>query len=332
MRDRPVGVAERDLALALAEGWRIQAVTMRYARVGGGSYHWAVRDRAGGRWFVTVDDLDDKDWLGETREEVFAGLRAAMDTALALRGRAGIRFAVAPVPSSGGQTVRPLGARHALAVFPFLRGRPGRFGEVVSAPDRARLLDMLAALHGSTPAVAATPVPGLGLPGRGGLESALRELDQTWCGGPFAEPARALLAGAADRVRRMLGTFDELCERVAARSAAPVITHGEPHPGNVIRVGPQLMLIDWDTVGLAPPERDLWQVAGPAGEELSRYTEATGRPVDPDALALYRLRWPLDDTAAFVRQLRSAHHRSAGAEHAWRALQRTLAHAAKPRG
>ena len=65
------------------------------------------------------------------------------------------------------------------------------------------------------------------------------------------------------------------------------------------------MLVDWDTVGLAPPERDLWMVASETGDELRRYTELTGRPVDPTALGLYRLRWALDDISCFVRDLRA---------------------------
>ncbi|HJZ04125.1 MAG TPA: aminoglycoside phosphotransferase family protein, partial [Streptosporangiaceae bacterium] len=64
MRDRPAGLREHDLRLVLAEGWRIDAAALRYAAVGGGSYHWVVRDGAGRRWFVTADDLDDKAWLG----------------------------------------------------------------------------------------------------------------------------------------------------------------------------------------------------------------------------------------------------------------------------
>ena len=64
MRDRPAGVEDRDLRLVLAEGWRIDAAALRYAAVGSGSYHWAVRDGAGRRWFVTADDLDDKGLAG----------------------------------------------------------------------------------------------------------------------------------------------------------------------------------------------------------------------------------------------------------------------------
>jgi len=42
-------------------------------RWGGGSYHWDVGDGDGRRWFVTVDDLDVKGWLSETRAAVLNG-------------------------------------------------------------------------------------------------------------------------------------------------------------------------------------------------------------------------------------------------------------------
>jgi len=110
-----------------------------------------------------------------------------------------------------------------------------------------------------------------------------------------------------------------------AAAGQAVITHGEPHPGNVIRVGREIMLVDWDTVGLAPPERDLWMVASETGDELRRYTELTGRAVDTTALELYRMRWALDDISAFFRELGAGHRRTAGTEHAWQSLERTLA-------
>jgi len=105
---------------ALADGWGLPAGTLSYAAVGGGSYHWvAVADQRE-QWFVTVDDLDGKGWLGRTRPAVLAGLHAAMDAAVTLRDQAALGFVVAPVPALDGQTVRPLGDRHAVAVFPFL--------------------------------------------------------------------------------------------------------------------------------------------------------------------------------------------------------------------
>jgi spectinomycin phosphotransferase len=323
VRDRPEGVDDPALARVLADGWGLAGWTLQYAPVGAGSYHWQATGQApGDRRFVTVDDLDDKGWLGRTRPAVLAGLRVAMDAAAALR-RSGLGFVTAPEPGLAGETVRPLGARHAVTVFPFLTGTPGDWGEPLPAPERGELITMLAALHRADPAAARLPRVEPGLSWRGDLETALGELTRPWTAGPYAELARALLAGAAGPVRRRLDDLDRRAGRVAA--ADVVITHGEPHPGNVIQTADGRRLIDWDTAGLAPPERDLWLVATGSGDELSRYAELTGRPVDPAAMEFYRLRWALDDLACFVRDLRAPHGPTPGAQGDWQNLQATLA-------
>jgi spectinomycin phosphotransferase len=323
VRDRPEGIAERDVARALADGWGLAGWTLEYAPVGGGSYHWlAAGGVPGEQRFVTVDDLDDKGWLGRTRPVVLSGLRAAMDAAAVLR-QSGLGFVVAPVPALTGETVRPVGERHAVAVFPLLAGTPGDWHEPLPAPERGELVAMLAALHRVDPAAVRLPRIGAGLSWRGDLQTALAELGQPWTGGPYAEPARELLAGSARTVRRQLDALDRWVPRLAA--ADVVISHGEPHPGNVVHGDDGLLLIDWDTAGLAPPERDLWMVATESGDEMRRYAELTGRPVDPAALAFYRLRWALDDLSCFVRDLRAPHRRTPGTEHAWEALEATVA-------
>jgi spectinomycin phosphotransferase len=334
VKDRPAGVTERDLVHALADGWGLPVETLRYAPVGGGSYHWVVTSGPGEQWFVTVDDLDDKGWLGQTRPAVFAGLRVALDASVTLRQETGLRFVAAPVPALDGQSLRSLGDTHTVAVFPFLHGTPGEWDKPLLAPDLDELLAMLAALHSVDPAAVRLGRREAGVSWRDDLERALRELGRPWTGGPFAEPARELLAGAAGPVRRGLDALDRWARAPAALENL-VITHGEPHPGNIIRVaadgaggaggaGPAsgaIMLIDWDTVGLAPPERDLWSLATETGNELRRYTELTGRPVDPAAIELYRVRWDLDDLSCFVRDLRASHRRTPGTEHAWQVLQ-----------
>jgi len=91
---------------------------------------------------------------------------------------------------------------------------------------------------------------------RASLDAALAELDRPWTGGPFSEPARHELAANAEVVTGWLASFDDLAAQVAKNGTGDVITHGEPHPGNFIRVADRFLLIDWDTVALAPPGRD----------------------------------------------------------------------------
>ena len=92
-----------------------------------------------------------------------------------------------------------------------------------------------------------------------------------------------------------------------------MITHGEPHPGNVLRTADGPLLIDWDTVMLAPPERDLWMLMigsepqGADAEIRARYERETGRAVSMELIAFYRLWWVLADIAIYADELRREH-------------------------
>lgn len=304
----------------LADGWGFDVEAVDYAAVGGGSYHWVVEDVEGTRGFVTADDLDQKPWLGDTHESAFDGLRRAFATAVALRD-AGLDFVVAPTPTNRGETVCRVGPRHTIALFPFVAGQAGTFGQYEAA-ERAALFTMLAELHQATPTVGsvASRVE-LDLPGRRRLEAALRHVSQSWSAGPFSEPARKLLAPHASDVAELLALSDRLSVNVARRSTDWVVTHGEPHGGNVIRVGESHVLVDWDTVALAPPERDLWMLVGDGEEDVSTYVDATGHELDAVAMNFFRLRWDLADIAAFSDLLRSPHDHTEDTEKAYDALR-----------
>jgi spectinomycin phosphotransferase len=152
VKDLPEGVETSALIDSLAEGWGFFVETIHYAPVGFGSYHWVATDPRGTRGFVTVDDLEQKPWLGDTRETVFDGLMRAFDTAVALRD-AGLGFVVAPILTSDGEAMRRIGARHTIALFPFVEGQAGRFGEYGTAEERAAVVTMFAQLHQATSAV-----------------------------------------------------------------------------------------------------------------------------------------------------------------------------------
>jgi spectinomycin phosphotransferase len=307
----------------LADGWGFDVESADYAAVGGGSYHWVVNDLKGTRGFVTVDDLDRKPWLGETRESVFDGLRRAFNTAVALRD-GGLGFVVAPIPTSHGETVRRIGPRHTVALFPFVDGRAGRFGHYDTA-ERAAAVAMLAELHQATPAVASVARSvDLNLPGRRQLEAGLREVNQTWSGGPFSEPARRALARHASEVAELLALADRLSADVARRSINWVVTHGEPHAANLMRTDQSHVLVDWDTVALAPPERDLWMLVGDTADEATVYADATGHRPDRVAVNFFRLTWDLADLAAFTDVLRSPHRHSADTVKAYDGLTKCV--------
>ena len=290
----------------LADGWGFDVDSADYSTVGAGSYHWLVTENNGTRAFVTVDDLASKPWLNDKRESVFAGLRRAFDTAATLRD-GGLGFVVAPIPTSGGETLRRIGQRHTIALFPFVDGEAGRFGHYDTVA-RTAVVKMLAKLHQATRAVASVAgSTGLDLPGRRQIEAALRESNQTWLGGPFSEPARQAFAAHASDVAELLALADRLAAEVAESGSNWVITHGEPHAANVMRTGESYVLVDWDTVAVAPPERDLWMVLGDGDDEAATYADSTGHQIDQAALNFFRLTWDLKDLATYLDVLRASH-------------------------
>jgi spectinomycin phosphotransferase len=310
---------------SLADGWGFDVATIEFAPVGFGSYHWVVTDVGGRRGFVTVDDLDRKPWLGDTRESAFEGLASAYGGAVALRQQ-GLGFVLAPIPTRGGGPLRRIGERHSVALFPFVDGRAADFGAYENPEDRAAVLTMVAQLHRATPAVDSIALRiDLDLPGRGALESALRKINVTWSGGPLSEPAWQALASRASDVADLLGLFDRLRREVATRGRDWVVTHGEPHAANVIRTDVGRMLIDWDTVGVAPPERDLWMLVYDGAADASPYVDATGHQPDKVALDFFRLTWDLGDLAAYVDVLRSPHRENDDTQKAFIGLLKCVA-------
>jgi spectinomycin phosphotransferase len=325
VNDLPEGVETSALIDSLADKWGFLVETIDYVPVGFGSYHWVVTEADGAQGFVTVDDLERKPWFGDTPESALSGLRSAFDSARALRD-AGLAFVVAPISATDGETVHRIGARHSIALFPFVDGQAGRHFEYDSPDERATVVILLAELHGATSAAESIArTIELDVPGRADIDAGLRDVNEIWSGGPFSEPARRALNGRASEVAEVLRLFDRLARDVAARSDRWVVTHGEPHPVNFIRTDTGRMLVDWDTVALGPPERDLWMVLRDTGDDATRYADATGHVPDPVALDFFRLMWDLSDMAAYLDVVRSPHVDSDDTAKAFDGLTKTVA-------
>jgi spectinomycin phosphotransferase len=302
----------------MQEHWSLVPARLGYLPVGFGDHHWELTDCAGRRWFVTVAALTGVG-RGTSPAAGYADLRAAMDTVTALAA-AGLEFALAPVPTTGGQALARLEGAHAITVFPYLDGPAEDLADEIPEREQSALIDMLARLHNATPQAGRTaPVRRLDLAARPVLEAALGELTQPWNGGPYSEPARQLLARHASHLGRALARFDELA-REAARSGPSVITHGEPGPGNILRSAGRLYLIDWATVGLALPERDLWDLADADSRVADRYTELTGRRVNTAVMRMYRMRWSLEEITLALSDFRGPHDHNEDTELTWEVL------------
>jgi spectinomycin phosphotransferase len=321
VRAEPEGLAAAAVVHALRLQWGFDADAVEYAPVGGGSYHWVVSDATGRRAFVTVDDLDHKAWLGETRDAAFAGLRRAFDTAVALR-ESGLQFVVAPLGTGDGASLVRLDSRYSVALFPFLDGAAGQFGRYGNDEDRRGVAALLAELHRAT---AAASTVGFELPGRRHLEAALADRRTPWTCGPLSEPSRAAINESAGHLAELIALADRFSADARARSGGWVVSHGEPHAANVLRTAGGQRLLDWDTVALGPPERDLWLVVSDESAAQEVYERASGRRLDETALDFFRLTWDLKDLAEYLNVLRAPHCENEDTLRHYRALTQVAA-------
>jgi len=326
MRTQPLDLPETLIAEALAH-YSVRPSVLEYLPVGFGSHHWRVVYQQAQSLFLTIDDLHAKlASADDTRDAVFERLLRAFATAKTLRDRAGLHFVVAPLAARDGSLMRRLTERYSLAAFPMLDGvSPDANGQFTSDADRTAVLSLLITLHNVDCMVASdVRQDNFLIPNRAELMAAMGDLARPWNAGPYGEPARSLLSAQAADVAALLDVYDRLAENASRERM--VITHGEPHAANVIVAADGYRLVDWDTVLLAPPERDLCMVGG-SQDVLDAYSTATGVAVRQDVIDLYRIWFDLSEISGYIRGFYEPHVETADGAESWR----NLTHHLRPR-
>ena len=305
----------------LGDGWGLEIASIGYQAVGFGSHHWAVVDANGVRHFVTVDDLDMKrQSLGEPTAVAFGRLRAALATATDLRD-SGATFVIAPSPTLAGQPLVWTERCFGVALYPYVEGQSYSWGDFSTPAHRRAVLDRIVEVHAApTMALRHAMTDDLIVPHRDEIELTSDHNASHRGSGPYESRLSSLLVENTDKIRHLLVRFDDLVEQYRRQPGRMVLTHGEPHPGNTMLTSAGWVLIDWDTVLLAPPERDLWHLDPGDGSIIRAYAKATATKPRRLMLELYRIRCDLADIAAYVSQLRGSHSDSLDDENHWDVL------------
>jgi spectinomycin phosphotransferase len=139
----------------------------------------------------------------------------------------------------------------------------------------------------------------------------VHRIDRAVADAPLADPPAALGRDRRDEILRVVECTEELGARLERAARPLVVCHADLHTWNMLIDGDGgLWVIDWDSVTLAPKERDLMFVVGGIGaglvapHETAWFLEAYGgASIDPLALAYYRHAWAVQDLAGFGERL-----------------------------
>ena len=324
MKTPPRNLEAGTISAALLAHWNLDAVALIYAPLGFGSHHWIAKTTDGEQWFITIDDLR-SEYLGENEERSFEVLGTAFQAAAALRDVAKLAFVISPIADCSGRWLRRLDERYSMAVFPFVDVEPTEFGAFPHESDKNDAMRLVGEIHNATAQISVEPLreETFLVPKRTELLQAISALDIPWNAGPYSEPARRLLRDHTTALHQRLGQLDRLAVEVMADRSDWVVSHGEPHAGNIIRTrSGNMVVVDWSAVAYAPPERDLWMLLDEANPDWSAYRAVTNvTSLSDRALAAYRLYWNLSDIAVFVSWCRSPHDRTEEMGMVWAELQ-----------
>lgn len=292
---------------AVRDLWSVEVGSARYLPVGFGAHHWQVNglDEVPAL-FATVDILTGH----RTAEHLRASYRAA--TALASIGFTGV---VAPVPTCDGEVAVSVGDGVLLSVTPWLSGRSPGEEEAREPGHVARVARLLGELHGlALPADAPEWSPRVH-PGFAARIGTALEVD--WTAGPFGAAAHREVTRARSALAGWETRYLELCAKALACRENWVPTHGEPHFANQFIDASGLRLVDWETLAVAPPERDLRDLPEPG---RSRF------PVDPEMIELFDLEWRLMEVDEYVRWFQGPHEGTSDDETALAGLREEIRH------
>jgi spectinomycin phosphotransferase len=129
---------------------------------------------------------------------------------------------------------------------------------------------------------------------------------------PVAAKLAAFLKRKRDQILDLVRRAERLAQTLQAQSSRLILCHADIHAGNLlIDANRAFYIIDWDTVTLAPKERDLMFVGAgllgaghtPQEEETLFYRGYGPTQIDPIALAYYRYERIIQDIAAFCEQI-----------------------------
>jgi spectinomycin phosphotransferase len=277
VRERPPEVGDADVLAEVRRTWDADVDRVEHLPVGFGAHHWAAYAGDRARLFVTFDRLEPK--------RTAARLEAAYAGAAAL-SQAGLEFVLAGCATPDGSFTVPV-AGGALSCTPWRERTPD------APPDLPWTTAALGRLHATDPPPGLPPWRPVVGPDFAATIATLTH--EEWGPGPFAAEARAGVSAHLTDLDRWTRRYHHLAE--VARGRAWVATHGEPDSGNQLLTPEGRLLVDWESLKLAPAELDLRILVDEGAQTVA----------DPAMLELFDLEWRLGEVNEYAAWFAAPH-------------------------
>ncbi len=299
----PSNLTDLEVLDLVRSGWSRTVDLVEHLPVGFGAHHWCAAQAGIPQWFVTYDQFGER--------HTAASLAAAYAGASELAKR-GLEFVLAPAPARSGEILLPV-TGGAMSCTPWVTGVVVGEGPLADAATAAQNMADLARLHLCAPPRQIRrwqPVLGPDLGRR------MRVLvAEPWHTGPFGEQARAVISQALNEIDAWTDRYLMLTGVAADRPW--VATHGETHTANQLRTADGIRFVDWESLKLAPRERDLSTLVQVG------YGEQVG--ADRAMVELFDLEWRLSEIDAFAAWFAAPHTGTTDDRVAQEALQDEVA-------
>ena len=280
----PSEVTDADVLDLVRSGWSPTVDRVEHLAVGFGAHHWRAEQDGVPLWFVTYDRFGDR----HTASSLAGAYRGAIELA-----ERGLEFVLAPVPARFGEVLLPV-ADGALSCTPWVIGDVVAFGSRLDAETAAQNIADLTRLHMARPPA---QIPRW-QPVIGPIDVQLERLvAEPWPTGPYGESARAVIAQNLAGIQAWTDRYLELAATAVDRPWVP--THGETHPANQLRTAEGIRFVDWESLKLAPRERDLSTLVQAGYGDQVR--------ADRAMVELFDLEWRLSEIDAYAAWFAAPH-------------------------
>ncbi|MBJ2154984.1 phosphotransferase enzyme family protein [Variovorax sp. IB41] len=281
----PPDIAHDTIQKCLAETYGLQATHTEFLPLGADVHSAVFRVQAndGTAYFLKLrsGDFD----------------TAAVAVPAFLHHDKGITAVMAPLPATDRQlSVQRDGFDWML--YPFFEGRNG-FERALTAAQWTALGAALNAIHRTDlpPALLASiPKETYAHQWREGVRRYQRRFINGFGGDAIVQRFQAFWAQHDEEIDTLVYRSEQLASILLEKALPQVVCHADIHAGNVLLGDDdRLAIVDWDTLVLAPKERDLMFIGGGVGhvwnqsqEEAQFYQGYGAADIDPVALAYYR--------------------------------------------